>query len=258
MASSGSGTPPIIIFRNAIRDSEQLSSRAKLVAFVLSTYMDAEELTCYPAVATIARGAGYSKRRPAQRGLDELEEAGVLDREVGGGRNTSHYQGVLPYKWQQVRDKQQVSSRQQDGVPNESQPLLPDGQHVPLPEAEHEHDIEQVTEQPQEQTDDFGFAISQEEKDDDFDLAPGFGATTSQTDVEEEDWYFDALEVGEVFEHSGLDRHRAEQTELFVKLPNEGRRRRAKNLGTGDTVTFMPPKHIREAEAALEPQEPSF
>lgn len=168
MASSSSTTPPVIIFRNAVRDSEELSSRAKLVAFVLSTYMDAEDLTCFPSVPTVAKGAGYSKRVPVQKALGELVKVGALCREIGGGHRPSHYEGQLP-EWQPVADEDQASD-EQPAPPEERQPLpdqsspLPDEDRQPVPEHDHEPDMEQTMEQPEEKTEIEVPTTSQEEE----------------------------------------------------------------------------------------------
>src|SRR5436305_519399 len=86
-------------WRDALRDSD-LDRTAKLVGFVLSTYMSGKG-KAWPAKITIARGAGLG--RPEQKGntavdnaVDRLEAAGFLDVERRRGRGGFSYQAAIP------------------------------------------------------------------------------------------------------------------------------------------------------------------
>ena len=92
--------PFLIEWRTALRSSD-LSWKAKLVGFVLSTHMDAQGGSCFPAIPTIAREASISERS-VQTGLRELERAGVVvterrgGRRLGGGYASNTYRARLP------------------------------------------------------------------------------------------------------------------------------------------------------------------
>jgi hypothetical protein len=64
---------PVIFWRTAIRDSS-LPRALKLVAFVLSTYMDAKGDGAYPSAKTLARDTGYCQRvvKDARKELADL------------------------------------------------------------------------------------------------------------------------------------------------------------------------------------------
>jgi hypothetical protein len=70
-------------WRIAIRDDDCLSSTAKTVGYVLSTFMDAKGL-CWPSTLQIARGCGFKlnpkheSNRSAKRGTRELRDAGYV------------------------------------------------------------------------------------------------------------------------------------------------------------------------------------
>jgi hypothetical protein len=70
-------------WRIAIRDDDCLSSTAKTVGYVLSTYMDSKGL-CWPSTLQIARGCGFklnlnhTSHRSGKRGTKELRDAGYL------------------------------------------------------------------------------------------------------------------------------------------------------------------------------------
>lgn len=61
----------------AIREDEKLSAHAKLVAFVLGTYMNAAGV-CWPGQSTLASACGYEERTSVWRGVSELRQAGYL------------------------------------------------------------------------------------------------------------------------------------------------------------------------------------
>ena len=86
----------VILWREAIRDSETLSANAKYVALVLAIYMSSEGTRAWPSIDTLAHKTRRC-RRTIIDALDELELSGHLDVVHGGGRGRSnHYKAVLP------------------------------------------------------------------------------------------------------------------------------------------------------------------
>jgi hypothetical protein len=86
--------PYVAVWRNAIRDSE-LDKTAKLVAFVLSTYMDAAG-RAFPSKATLSLGASLGAgKRAVDKAIVRLEEAGLLQVTRSRGRRSFRYQAVL-------------------------------------------------------------------------------------------------------------------------------------------------------------------
>lgn len=85
-----SGASPVVLWRVEVREAASLSSNAKLVAFVLSTYMDKYGRNAWAEVATI-KGAASLSRRTVQRALRELEEAGLVQAVVRPGRTTVYH-----------------------------------------------------------------------------------------------------------------------------------------------------------------------
>ncbi len=78
-------------WRDAIRDSDELDRTAKLVAFVLSTYMNGSG-KAFPSKGTIAAGAGLgSGRRAVDQAIVRLEAAGYLDVQRTKGRTSWRY-----------------------------------------------------------------------------------------------------------------------------------------------------------------------
>jgi hypothetical protein len=83
-------------WRNAIRDSEMLDRTAKLVCFVISTYMNGKGVA-YPGKETIARGAGLGKgRRSVDGAIDRAEAAGYLEVTRSKGRRPFRYSATAP------------------------------------------------------------------------------------------------------------------------------------------------------------------
>src|SRR5262245_44913042 len=83
----------LAVWRDAVRDSG-LDRTAKLVAFVLSTYMNRHG-DAYPSQATLAAGASLTDtavRAPIQR----IEAAGFLKVERSKGRTAHGYTAILP------------------------------------------------------------------------------------------------------------------------------------------------------------------
>lgn len=81
------GLPVIAEWRNAIRDSD-LDATAKLVALVLSTYMNSAG-ECYPARATLAKNCRCAVRT-VERAVTRIESAGLLDVSRTAGRGHSN------------------------------------------------------------------------------------------------------------------------------------------------------------------------
>ena len=72
-----SGLSPLARWRNAVRNSD-VDATAKLVAYTIGTYMDAN-LVAWPSRQTIAAGASLGKGlRSVDAAIDRLEAAGLL------------------------------------------------------------------------------------------------------------------------------------------------------------------------------------
>jgi hypothetical protein len=84
----------------AVQRRSDLSRRARLVASVLFTYMDPDGGSCFPSLATIADGAGYSGTSSVLDGLAELEAGGWLLRDQrrrrDGSPATTSYHAAVP------------------------------------------------------------------------------------------------------------------------------------------------------------------
>lgn len=90
---------PLFTWRSAITSSSSdLSSTERLVCFVLSLYMNERGSSCFPAVPTIAEGAGLGERA-VQNALRSIEAKGWLEvaRSNGGKRgSTNTYRATFP------------------------------------------------------------------------------------------------------------------------------------------------------------------
>ena len=84
----------IFAWQRAMRDSPELDATARLVGFVLATYMD-KDGRCYPGQARLAEGIGRSVAT-VRRGLRTLEAAGFLVTQRGGRGTCNRYRGVIP------------------------------------------------------------------------------------------------------------------------------------------------------------------
>ena len=89
---SGRPLPYLPRWRNAVRDSD-LDSTSKLVALVLSTFMDSNG-RCWPSRERIARAASLSVRSVAIAML-RIEASGLLDVNHSKGRTANRYQAVI-------------------------------------------------------------------------------------------------------------------------------------------------------------------
>jgi hypothetical protein len=81
------------IWRDAIRDSA-LDRTAKLVAFVLATFMNRQG-HCYPSQDTIAAGGSLTDRA-VHLATSRLERSGFLTVERSKGRSSHSYLAALP------------------------------------------------------------------------------------------------------------------------------------------------------------------
>jgi hypothetical protein len=82
-------------WRDAVRDSG-LDRTAKLVAFVISTYMDSIG-KAFPSKATIAAGSSLGAgRRAVDRAVDRLEASGLLKIRRSRGRVSFRYFASVP------------------------------------------------------------------------------------------------------------------------------------------------------------------
>jgi hypothetical protein len=83
------------VWRDAVRDSG-LDRTAKLVAFVISTYMDSSG-SAWPSKATIAAGSSLGAgRRAVDRAVDRLEASGLLVIKRSRGRVSFRYSATVP------------------------------------------------------------------------------------------------------------------------------------------------------------------
>src|SRR4051794_5384643 len=91
-----------ISFREALCDSDTLSTRARIVGHTLARYMD-QAGECYPSLELIADGCGYAKNNGTiRKGLDELVGEGMLAIFPGAGagttRKTDRYRSLVTKK----------------------------------------------------------------------------------------------------------------------------------------------------------------
>lgn len=82
-------------WRERAAEDVGLSATAFRVAFVLSGFWNRQSGTAWPSVGTVAAKLGASGRT-VQRGLDELIRRGFIEREAGGGKDTSTFRFRLP------------------------------------------------------------------------------------------------------------------------------------------------------------------
>jgi hypothetical protein len=95
--------PLVAVWRNTIRDSG-LDKTAKLVAFVLSTYMDAHG-RAFPSKATLASGASLGEgRRAVDKAIVRLEEAGLLHVTRSKGRRPFQYRALTSQTGARLND----------------------------------------------------------------------------------------------------------------------------------------------------------
>jgi hypothetical protein len=79
---------PVVEWRQLVLASE-LGWTARLVALTLSTHMDRNGGSCFPSLTTLERETRLS-RRGICYALDELEQAGLLDRKRARGKPTRY------------------------------------------------------------------------------------------------------------------------------------------------------------------------
>lgn len=113
-----------ITWWTAVRRSE-LPPTARLVALVLSTYMDPSGARCWPAQTTVAEGAGLG-RRTVQRALGELHAGGFLEvRQYGGpgtgrGQRPHVYVPTIPDLCATGDAQERVTSAPPDGAEDDA------------------------------------------------------------------------------------------------------------------------------------------
>jgi hypothetical protein len=111
------------VWRDAVRDSE-LDATAKLVAFVLSTYMNGRGCA-RPSKETLAAGASLSSgRRAVDHAVDRLEGAGFLEVERSRGRTANRYQATLSPTAHELRRSEWETAQetQPNRAPDDRQP----------------------------------------------------------------------------------------------------------------------------------------
>jgi hypothetical protein len=119
----------VAVWRDALRDSV-LDATAKLVGFVLSTYMDARGFA-FPSKATLARGSSLGEgRRAVDQAVDRLEADGFLEIERSVGRHAFRYQATLPPTAHEVRRSEWATSQKEAsnvarGAPSTSHQVRP-------------------------------------------------------------------------------------------------------------------------------------
>ena len=112
------------VWRDTLRDSV-LDATAKLVGFVLSTYMDARGFA-FPSKETLARGSSLGVgKRSVDGAVDRLEEAGFLNLERSLGRHSIRYQATLPPTAQEMRRSEWATSQQEASNPAAGTPSTP-------------------------------------------------------------------------------------------------------------------------------------
>ena len=88
------------VWRDALRDSD-LDKAAKIVGFVLSTYLNAQG-RAFPSTETLADGASIS-RRSVSPAIERLERHGFLSVTRSRSRRGNRYQITLPVTGQPLR-----------------------------------------------------------------------------------------------------------------------------------------------------------
>jgi hypothetical protein len=126
-------------WRDALRDSD-LDRTAKLVGFVLSTYMDGRGVA-YPAKTTLAEGASLG--REGQKGntavdtaIDRLEASGLLVVDRKRGRRGFLYTAVIPRGDGAFDSLESLATAGDNGVVNPSRNgarSLADSSEIPRP-----------------------------------------------------------------------------------------------------------------------------
>ena len=91
--SGGDSRPFVVEWRRAVRDSA-LTSTQKLVALVLSLWMDKRGASCFPSTKTVAAGCSLTERTIIKT-RRELVAAGFLDGQKRAGKTTI-YSARLP------------------------------------------------------------------------------------------------------------------------------------------------------------------
>jgi hypothetical protein len=94
--------PLALVWQTTLCESE-LSSTARLVGFVLSTYLSAKNgPLCWPSRLTLAKGAGLGLRT-VDKAIVELESGGFVEIERSRGRSSHTYCVTLSPTAQELR-----------------------------------------------------------------------------------------------------------------------------------------------------------
>ena len=83
---------PLFGWRVLILASD-LPSNAKLTGLTLSVHMDRNGSRCWPSITTLARETGLS-RRAVHYALDQIEQAGLVERVRGGRGKSTRYRAT--------------------------------------------------------------------------------------------------------------------------------------------------------------------
>lgn len=75
--------------------ASDLGASARLVAFVLSTHMNAAGGSCFPSLTTISRESGYARSTVCDA-LSRLERARLIERVRGGPHRPTRYRATSP------------------------------------------------------------------------------------------------------------------------------------------------------------------
>src|SRR4051794_13913917 len=83
-------------WEKAIRDDPTLSREAKLLAFVLGTYMSSKTGKCHPSKKALVAGLCYRSDRALEKPRAELTRRGYLHADYRPSSNRTFYSGTLP------------------------------------------------------------------------------------------------------------------------------------------------------------------
>lgn len=249
-------------WRQLLRDNRKLSPDARLAGHTLATRMQPHG-ECFYKLPDLSADMGLTdkKLRRARSAVHELEgNLGTDDdgNPIEGKRylvRRSHNGKLTKYVAQLPDETRTVDgdvTTEDTSPPHNGDRTLPQNGDRTLPQY---GDPNRTRARTRDRTGTESYLTTTSTKEE---LSTRETSDTEDT-AEGNQWYFDRFDIGEIFERPWRDDYGSIVTTRFRKLPNDGRRRRARNLATGSTVTFMPPQHIREAEEAQDgPPEPSF
>ncbi|HAL28132.1 MAG TPA: hypothetical protein DCP25_15550 [Chloroflexi bacterium] len=113
-------------WRRAVRDDDVLTPKARLLAFVLSTYMSGDGSRCFPSVRLIKRGMGTTSNATVRNATRELTERGLVRVVQGGGAGNpaNTYVPLMP--------PEGLSPEEAPASPERPQSLSPEEALAPL------------------------------------------------------------------------------------------------------------------------------